>query len=72
VRNQNLADLMQVTWLTGCRPQESLIVEARHVDVEKQRWVFHSSQSKGKKISRVVYLADHWPTIGQSLVAMVF
>lgn len=58
VKNQCLADLMNVTWLTGCRPQESLIVEARHVDVGKQRWIFHSSQSKGKKISRVVYLTD--------------
>jgi integrase len=57
-RNTNFRDLMQVTWETGCRPQESLIVEARHVDVEKQRWVFHTSQSKGKKISRVVYLTD--------------
>ena len=58
VKNRCLADLMNVTWLTGCRPQESLIVEARHVDVANQRWVFHSSQSKGKRISRVVYLTD--------------
>lgn len=58
VRNPNLATLMRVTWLTGCRPQESLIVEARHVDTENQRWVFHTSQSKGKKITRVVYLCD--------------
>lgn len=58
VRNANLADLINVTWLTGCRPQESLIVESRHVDVENQRWVFHKSESKGKRISRVVYLND--------------
>ncbi|MEZ6063931.1 MAG: tyrosine-type recombinase/integrase [Planctomycetaceae bacterium] len=58
VRNPGLTDLLQVTWLTGCRPQESLIVEARHVDVANQRWVFHSSQSKGKQLSRVVYLTN--------------
>ena len=58
VRNRNLADLIEVTWLTGCRPQESLRVEARHVDVQHQRWVFYKSESKGKKISRVVYMTD--------------
>lgn len=58
VRNRNLADLIETTWQTGCRPQESLIVEARHVDIENQRWVFYKSESKGKRISRVVYLTD--------------
>ncbi|MEZ6133108.1 MAG: tyrosine-type recombinase/integrase [Planctomycetaceae bacterium] len=58
VRNPELADLMIVTWLTGCRPQESLIVDASHVDIENQRWVFRTSQSKGKKVTRVVYLND--------------
>ena len=58
VRNPNLASLIRVAWLTGCRPQESLIVEARHGDVDGQRWVFHTSQSKEKKITRVVYLCD--------------
>ncbi|MEZ5944369.1 MAG: tyrosine-type recombinase/integrase [Planctomycetaceae bacterium] len=58
VRSPELADLMNVTWLTGCRPQESLIVEAQHVDVANQRWIFRTSESKGKKVSRVVYLND--------------
>lgn len=58
VRNPQMADLLTLTWETGCRPQESLRVEARHVDVEFKRWVFHRSESKMKRISRVVYLTD--------------
>ncbi len=50
-------DLLIVTWETGCRPQESLRVEARHVDLPNQRWVFPESESKGN-IPRVVYLTD--------------
>ncbi|HBE68161.1 MAG TPA: hypothetical protein DDW52_08425, partial [Planctomycetaceae bacterium] len=44
-RNQSLLDLMLLTWETGCRPQELLRVEARHVDMKNQRWVFHKSES---------------------------
>ncbi len=58
VRNAALADLLVVTRETGCRPQESLRVEARHVDLENQRWVFAKSEAKTKRISRVVYLTD--------------
>ena len=59
VRSAELADLLTVTWETGCRPQESLRVEARHIDLENQRWVFHRSESKTKRISRVIYLTDN-------------
>ena len=55
-KDQNFKDLLMVTWETGCRPQESLRVEARHVDLAGSRWVFPGSESKGKKIPRVVYL----------------
>jgi len=58
VHNEALADLMNVTWETGCRPQESLRVEARHVDLVNQRWVFNQAESKMKRIARVVYLTD--------------
>lgn len=37
IRNPALGDLIITTWETGCRPQESLRVEARHVDLEHQR-----------------------------------
>ena len=52
VRNPYFADLLTVTWQTGCRPQESLRVEARHVDVANQRWVFSKSESKMKRMTR--------------------
>jgi len=58
IRNQNLADLVSVTWETGCRPQESLRVEARHVDLANQRWVIPKTESKTKRLVRVVYLTE--------------
>lgn len=58
VRNDSLSDLMVVTWETGCRPQESLRVEARHVDLVNHRWVIPKSESKTKRMVRVVYLSD--------------
>lgn len=54
----SLRDLINVTWETGCRPQESLRVEARHVDLENHRWVFPSSEAKGQRVPRIVYLTD--------------
>ncbi len=51
-------DLLIVSWESGCRPQESLIVEARHVDLPHSRWIFEVENSKGKKRQRVVYLTD--------------
>ena len=36
---QSFRDLIITTWETGCRLQESLRVEARHVDLHNQRWV---------------------------------
>ncbi|MBX3436062.1 MAG: tyrosine-type recombinase/integrase [Planctomycetaceae bacterium] len=58
VRDEALRDLILVTWETGCRPQESLRVEARHVDMARNRWVFNRSESKGKRQPRVVYLSE--------------
>jgi integrase len=55
--DDDLHDLLIVTWETGCRPQESLIVETRHVDLANQRWVFPIAESK-TDLPRVVYLTD--------------
>jgi integrase len=54
--DQEFKDLLTVTWETGCRPQESLRVEARHLDLVGGRWVLPASESKGKRMPRVVYL----------------
>jgi integrase len=56
--SDSLRDLIVVTRETGCRPQESLRLEARHVDLKNSRWVFPKNESKGKKVARVVYLTD--------------
>lgn len=56
-RDESFRDLLIVTWETGCRPQESLRVEARHVDTVNQRWIFPQKEAKGKKAPRVVYLS---------------
>ena len=55
----SLRDLLITTWETGCRPQESLRAEARHVDVPNQRWVIPPSEAKGEKMTRIVYLTDN-------------
>lgn len=68
IRDPSFRDVVVTTWETGCRPQESLRVEARHVDLVNQRWVFPKSESKNKKLSRVVYLSDTAAEITRRLV----
>ncbi len=58
ISDESLKDLVITTWETGCRPQESLRVEARHVELEHQRWVFPKSEAKGKRQPRIIYLSD--------------
>lgn len=58
VRNDSFRDLLVVTWESGCRPQESLIVESRHVDLERCRWFIPKDEAKGRKHDRMVYLND--------------
>lgn len=60
-------DLLTVTWETGCRPQESLRVEARHVRLSSNRWVFPESEGKGN-LGRVVYLTERATRICQRLM----
>lgn len=58
VRQQPFRDLLITTWETACRPQESLVVEARHVDLANSRWVFPADEAKGEQWPRIVYLTD--------------
>ncbi len=55
VPDVHFRDLLITTWQTGCRPQESLRVEARHVDLGRSRWVFPGTEAKGD-LPRIVYL----------------
>lgn len=64
----NLRDLMIATYDCGCRPQESLRLEIRHVDLERQRWVFPRSEAKGKKAPRIIYLSQKSLEITKRLI----
>lgn len=68
VRNDAFRDLLIVTWETGCRPQESLIVEARHVDIERCRWFIPKDEAKGRQHDRCVYLNDRALEITRKLM----
>jgi integrase len=54
-------DLLVVAWDTGCRPQEIVSVEARHVEASLGRWKFPGKEAKGKHRGdnppRLVYLS---------------
>lgn len=58
VRDRDFLDVLEACWDTGCRPNELMVVEAAHVDLDGRRWVLPVEKSKGKKRSRVVYLTD--------------
>lgn len=65
--DDSFRDLVVVTWETGCRPQESLRVEGRHVDLANQRWVFPETEAK-TDMPRIVYLTDDALAITRRLV----
>lgn len=56
IARDHFRDLVTVCWDTGCRAQEIVRVEKRHVDLDVGRWVFPAGESKGKAFPRVVYL----------------
>jgi integrase len=68
VVDPGFADLLTVTYECGCRPQESLRVEARHVDLAKRRWIFSPSEAKTKTMPRIVYLTETAAAITARLV----
>jgi integrase len=55
-RDRCFRDLLLVTWETGARPQETLNVEARHVDLANARWIFPANEAKGGRLPRIIYL----------------
>ncbi len=56
IREPKFLELCEVCYETGCRPQEILRVESRHLDHTNRRWVLPPSEAKGKKRPRIVYL----------------
>lgn len=57
-RDENFRDFLTFVRHSGCRPQEAMKLEARHVDLSLRRIVFPTSQAKGKRAPRVIYLDD--------------
>lgn len=66
--SEGFRDLLEITWETAARPQESLVVEARHVDLENARWVFPANEAKGEHWPRIIYLTDRALAITQRLL----
>ena len=68
IHDPGFIDLCRVTYDTGCRPQEIIALEARHVDLPRERWVFPRSEAKGKKQPRIVYMPSSASTLIRTLV----
>lgn len=68
VPNQNFRDLLEFSWFTGARPQETIIIEAHHVDVSNKRVILTPEESKGKRTHRVIYLSDEATALVERLV----
>lgn len=69
VHDDTFVELLRVTYETGCRPQESLRLEARHCDFEHARWVFPRGEAKVKSRPRVVYLSEYALAVTRRLAA---
>ena len=69
IPDECMRQLCLVAFETGCRPQEILNVEARHLEPEHERWVFPVKEAKGKKAPRIVYLSKDALRISQDLAA---
>jgi integrase len=54
--DQNFKDVLIFCWDTGCRPQEVVKLEAKHLDLKNDRCVLSAKEAKGKKRKRVIYL----------------
>lgn len=65
VRNDEFRALVVVAWETGCRPQDVLRAQGRHLDPAQKRLVFQTQESKDKSHPRVVYFTDAaWDALG--------
>ena len=53
-----IKDLLILAWDTGMRPQELVLIEARHFRKNERMIVFPAAEAKGKKYVRTVYIAS--------------
>lgn len=68
IPDQDFVDLLVISYEIGCRPQESLRVEARHVDLKHARWVFPKQEAKGQQMPRIIYLSEHVVRVSKRLM----
>lgn len=54
-------DLMMFSWHSGCRPQESRLIEARHVQLAAECIIIPKEEAKGQRRPRVILL--HGPAL---------
>jgi integrase len=57
-RNEQFRELARFVWYTGARPQEAIMIEARHLDEANNRLIVPPAEPKGKKKPRIIYLVD--------------
>lgn len=50
------ADILDFMWFTGCRPTEARNLKVEHVDLKNNMAIFPSSEAKGKRHERVIFL----------------
>jgi integrase len=62
-------ELLEFSWESGCRPQESKRIEARHVDLLNHRIVFPPDEAKGKKRWRIIRMTPAAEAIIQKRMA---
>ena len=55
-KDREFRDVITTTWETGARPQETLHVEARHVDLKNSRWCVSDSVDRYHFVSYLVPL----------------
>lgn len=54
--DDSFRDIVQFTWITGCRPQEARAIEVRHLYLDKGYILFPIKESKGKRKARRILL----------------
>src|SRR6185369_3282067 len=59
---------LEFSWETGARPQETVRVEARYVNLSRGRVEIPPSQAKGKKRWRIIYLTERAEEIVRRLM----
>lgn len=56
IHDKEFKDLLLFSYDCGCRPQEAKQLEARHIELGKQRAVLPTEEAKGKRNPRAIYI----------------